>query len=76
MLLENHRQLHHTFFWILHLSGQYVIKKGPSEITLWHVSSVLYWLEIETNTKKHILTALLHISWVIKHSGTNFIVEG
>ena len=26
--------------------------------------------------KKHILIALSHISWVIKHSGTNVFVEG
>ena len=55
--------------WVIYLPGQYTIEKGSSGTTLSHISWALYWLEIESN-KKHLLTALSYIFWVIKHSGT------
>ena len=50
-------------------------KKGSSEITLSHIPWDWHWSWIWLNTERHLLTALLHISWVMKHSGINFIVE-
>ena len=52
-------------FWVIYLSGRYIIIKGSSETTLSHIFWVLYQSGIESNTKKHLLTALLHITWVL-----------
>ena len=38
--------------WAIYLSGQYTIKEGYKETTKSHISSVLYWLGVERNTKK------------------------
>ena len=40
------------------------------------ISWVFYNSVIESNKYNYLLTALLHISWTIEHSGTNCIVEG
>ena len=55
------RQLSTTslqIFWVLSLSGQYTIKKTYKTTTMSHIYWVLYWSEIESNTKKRVLTAL------------------
>ena len=72
-----------TAYWELYGSETYLIEKGSSQtITYCYIFTYcytfleLYWLKVESNRKRHLVTGLSHISWVISHSGTNFIVKG
>ena len=60
-----HHLLGATLFWVMHLSGQCTIKKGYKETTMPHISLVLYWSGIESNTKEHLWTILFYISWIL-----------
>ena len=70
MLLENHQQLHHTLFGICIYQDNILLEKDLQK-QLCHILLDYIPIKNRIKNKRHTLTALSHISWVIRNSEKN-----